>query len=156
MTILTWILMAAAADSATSAIAPPATKTETIIEEVGLRQLLDIRRVYVDRLTGGETAAQMRDMLVSSLQGSKLFVITENQERADAILRGAAEDLVFTEVHSSSEGINARTNLGTNRVRAVIAAWAQAMASPADWASEKTRAATSKSANTRRSPRSGW
>src|ERR1700724_858216 len=115
MTILTWILIAAAADSATSVIAPPAKKMETPVEETGLRQLLGIRRVYVDRLTGGETAAQMRDMLVSSLEGSKLFLITENQERADAILRGAAEDLVFTDVHSTSEGINARTNLGTSR-----------------------------------------
>jgi len=115
MTILTWILIAAAADSATSAIAPPAIKTEAPVEEAGLRQLLGIRRVFVDRLTGGETAAQMRDMLVSSLEGSKLFVITENQERADAFLRGAAEDLVFTDVHNTSEGINARTNLGTSR-----------------------------------------
>jgi hypothetical protein len=113
MIILTWILIAAAADSAV--IAPPAKKTEIPVEEAGLRQLLSIRRVYVDRLTGGETAAQMRDMLVSSLEGSKLFVVTENQERADAFLRGAAEDLVFTDVHSSSEGINARTNLGTSR-----------------------------------------
>jgi hypothetical protein len=113
MIILTWILIAAAADSA--AIAPPSKKTEPPVEEAGLRQLLVIRRVYVDRLTGGETAAQMRDMLVSSLEGSKLFVVTENQERADAFLRGAAEDLVFTDVHSSSEGINARTNLGTSR-----------------------------------------
>ncbi len=113
MIVLTWILIAAAADSA--AIAPPSKKMETPVEETGLRQLLSIRRVYVDRLTGGETAAQMRDMLVSSLEGSKLFVLTENQERADAFLRGAAEDLVFTDVHSSSEGINARTNLGTSR-----------------------------------------
>jgi len=29
---------------------------------------------------------------MSSLQASKLFVITENQERADAILKGGAED----------------------------------------------------------------
>ena len=115
MTILTLILMAAAAENSTSAIAPPGTKTETTVEEAGLRQLLGIRRVYVDRLTGGETAAQMRDMLVSSLEGSKLFVLTENQDRADAFLRGAAEDLVFTDVHSTSEGINARTNLGTSR-----------------------------------------
>ena len=112
MIILTWILIAAAADSAV--IAPPSKKMEPPVEETGLRQLLNIRRVYVDRLTGGETAAQMRDMLVSSLEGSKLFVVTENQERADAFLRGAAEDLVFTDVHSSSEGINARTNLGTS------------------------------------------
>lgn len=114
MTILLWLLIAAAADSVPSANAPSAKK-EASIEEVGLRQLLIIHRVYVDRLTGGETAAQMRDMLVSSLEGTKLFVVTENQERADAFLRGAAEDLVFTDVHSSSEGINARTNLGTSR-----------------------------------------
>ena len=113
MIILTWILIAAAAENA--ATAPPGKKTETSVDEAGLRQLLVIRRVYVDRLTGGETAAQMRDMLVSSLEGSKLFVVTENQERADAFLRGAAEDLVFTDVHSTSEGINARTNLGTSR-----------------------------------------
>ena len=115
MTILTIMLIAAAADSSSSAIAPPAKNTESAVEEAGLRQLLSIRRVYVDRLTGGETAAQMRDMLVSSLEGSKLFVLTENQERADAFLRGAAEDLVFTDVHNTSEGINARTNLGTSR-----------------------------------------
>jgi hypothetical protein len=53
---------------------PPAA-----IEAAGLRQLLTIRRVYVDRLTGGETAAQMRDILISSLEGAKLFILTENQ-----------------------------------------------------------------------------
>jgi hypothetical protein len=69
-------------------------------------QLLGIKRVFVDRLTGGETAAQLRDIVISSLQGAKLFILTENQERADMILRGAAEDLIFTDAFSSSEGIN--------------------------------------------------
>jgi uncharacterized membrane protein len=62
----------------------------------------------VDRLTGGETAAQVRDMIISSLQGARLFVLTENADRADAFLRGSAEDLVFTDTFSSSEGVNAR------------------------------------------------
>lgn len=85
------------------------------LEEAGLRQLRNVRRVYVDRLTGGETAAQMRDILISSLETARLFVLTENEERADAILRGASEDLIFTEVHSSSEGLDARANFGTGR-----------------------------------------
>jgi hypothetical protein len=85
------------------------------IEESSLKQLLQIRRVYVDRLTGGETAAQMRDILLSSLETSNLFVVTENPERADVTLKGAAEDLVFTDVHTSSDSINAHTNLGTGR-----------------------------------------
>jgi hypothetical protein len=70
-------------------------------------QIAGIKRVYIDRLTGGETAAQMRDLLISSLQGSKLFVLTENADRADAFLRGAAEDLVYTDNFQSSEGVNA-------------------------------------------------
>jgi hypothetical protein len=72
-----------------------------------LAQMGGIRRVYVDRLTGGETAAQMRDLIITSLQGSKLFVLTENADRADAFLRGAAEDLVYTDNFQSSEGVNA-------------------------------------------------
>jgi len=85
------------------------------IEETCLRQLLTLKRVYVDRLTGGETAAQMRDIIIGSLEQSKLFIVTENQEKADAVLRGAAEDLVFTETHSSSDGVNAHLSVGTSR-----------------------------------------
>jgi hypothetical protein len=96
-------------------VTPAAAQEPAAIEENGLRQLLTIRRVYVDRLTGGETAAQMRDILIGALESAKLFILTENQERADVILRGAAEDLVFTDVHSSSESLNARANMGTTR-----------------------------------------
>jgi hypothetical protein len=77
-------------------------------------QLVTVKRVYVDKLTGGETAAQMRDLIITSFQNSKLFVLTENPERADAVLRGAAEDLIYTDAFSSSEGINARVGGSDN------------------------------------------
>ena len=103
------LAVAAGVPSGPGADDPPSPAS---IEAAGLRQLLSIRRVYVDRLTGGETAAQMRDILISSLEGVKLFILTEKEERADAVLRGASEDLVFTETHTSSDGINAHANLG--------------------------------------------
>ncbi len=78
------------------------------LERADLAQLLAVRRVCVDRLNGGETAAQIRDMIIGSLQRARLFVITENPERCDAFLRGSAEDLVFTETFASSDGVNAR------------------------------------------------
>jgi hypothetical protein len=106
------VLLAALGMSAVTAQNPPSALA---IEESSLKQLLQIRRVFVDRLTGGETAAQMRDILLSSLETSNLFVVTENPERADATLKGAAEDLVFTDVHNSSDSINAHTNFGTGR-----------------------------------------
>ena len=73
-----------------------------------LPQLLNVKRVYVDRLTGGETAAQMRDLIITSLQNSKLFVLTENPDRADAFVRGAAEDLIYTDDFQSSDSIDIR------------------------------------------------
>lgn len=85
--------------------------------------LSSVKRVYVDRLTGGEGAAQMRDLIISSLQGAKLFILTEKEERADAILRGAAEDLIYTDRFSSSDSLNAHgavstgSSLGANNTR---------------------------------------
>jgi hypothetical protein len=76
------------------------------------RQLAGVKRIYVDRLTGGEAADQIRDMLMSALQGSKRWIITENPEKADAFLRGAAEDMIYTESRESHDGIVARANLG--------------------------------------------
>lgn len=92
--------------AATDAPADPAA-----IEQQALGQLLTVRRVFIDRFAGGETAAQMRDMILSGFQNTKLFVVTENQDRADAFLRGSAEDLVFTDEHTASDSIHAQANL---------------------------------------------
>ena len=107
-------LVALAADSQQPA-SDAGVKSPTWFEEETLVQILKIRRVYVDRFGGGETAGQIRDMIISSLQSAKLFVITENEERADAFLRGSAEDLIFTDTFSSSESLSARTSLGVGR-----------------------------------------
>ena len=81
-------------------------------EEDVSAQILNIKRVYVDRLTGGETAAQMRDLLITAMQNSKLFIVTENPERADTILRGAAEDLIYTDDFQSSDSVEIRGGAG--------------------------------------------
>lgn len=107
-------LMSCQSDPAAAPAPAPAARPDAV-ETDGLRQLLKLRRVYVDRFSGGETAAQMRDMIVNGLQSAKLFVITENQDKADAVLRGSAEDLVFTEQHSSSDSLNLHSGLGRRR-----------------------------------------
>lgn len=75
-------------------------------------QLARVRRIYIDILTGGDSALQIRDLLMTSLQGSKLFIITEDEEKADAVLKGAAKDEAFKDVFQSSEGLNAHSQLG--------------------------------------------
>jgi hypothetical protein len=84
-------------------------------DEEATAQLIKVKRIYVDTLTGGASAIQMRDLLMTSLQATKLFVITEDEERADAILRGAAEDTVFEDSFNSSESVHANANSGSSR-----------------------------------------
>ncbi len=74
--------------------------------------LLALKRVYVERLTGGESADQLRELIIASLHNSKLFVLTEDSERADAFLRGAAEDVAFTEQFQSSDRLTLRATTG--------------------------------------------
>jgi hypothetical protein len=79
--------------------------------------LLAVRRIYVAELNG-TSSAQIRDMLINALQSSKVFAITEKEEKADAVLRGSAEDLIFTDTFQSSEGVQARGAIGGSGTRA--------------------------------------
>ena len=97
--ITTLFLFLLAADTpATNAPLPP--------EQEGMVELAKVRRIYVDILTGGESALQIRDLLMSRIQATKLFIVTENEEKADAVLKGAGSDKAFTDVFQSSDNIN--------------------------------------------------
>lgn len=76
--------------------------------------LSQVKRIYIDQLGGGKNSDQMRDMIITALQNSKLFVITENPERADAFLRGSADDKIYEEEHSSSDSIGLHANAGSS------------------------------------------
>ena len=94
------------------AVSPAAAPTEnrrdpSMLDEQVLK-LLNVRTVYVDELRGAGGREQIRDMLIGSLQRTGLFILTEDQEHADAYLRGSAEDLIFMEVHRQRDGIQVR------------------------------------------------
>ncbi len=76
------------------------------------QELLAVRRVFIEQLNGGDAAYQIRDLIISAIQNSKLFVLTESKDRADAIMRGSAGDTVFDDTYQSSDGIAARATIG--------------------------------------------
>ncbi len=78
-------------------------------------QLVKVKRLYIDKFGGGDGSGQLRDMVIASLQKAGLFVVTENPDKADAVMRGSAEDLVFTDTFQSSESVGGRSNLGVGR-----------------------------------------
>jgi len=87
-------------------------------EDETVQQLAKVRRIYVSILTGGDAALQIRDLLMTSLQRTKQFIITEDEDKADAVLKGSGDDDVFTDVHQSAEGINAHSQFGAGESEA--------------------------------------
>lgn len=75
--------------------------------------LAGLKRIYVDQLGGGKTSDQFRDMLIAAIQSSRLFVVTENAEHADATLKGSGDDLIFTEEHNSNDSLGVHANSGS-------------------------------------------
>lgn len=73
---------------------------------------LGVRRVYVDQLSGGPQADALRELIIASIDGTKLFILTDNPERADAVLKGAADDHAFTDSFDSDESISGHENGG--------------------------------------------
>lgn len=95
-----------------SFMAAPST-AQGIEKKCDCATLLTMKRVFVDRFGGGETAAQIRDMVIASLQSGGLFTITENEEKADVVLKGSGEDLVFTDQHKTSDSLNVHATSGS-------------------------------------------
>jgi hypothetical protein len=78
----------------------------------GVESILEIKRIYVAPLAGGEQAAALRELIIASLDSTKLFILTDNADRADGILKGAADDHTFTDVFDSDESLSSRENGG--------------------------------------------
>jgi len=88
--------------------APAPTVTKTALsdqpEAILGDRLLHIRRIYVDSFGDGPIDKQIQAMIVNSLTESKRFIVTENKDKADAILKGTGLEKTSQEYHATSEG----------------------------------------------------
>lgn len=67
-------------------------------------QLNAVKRIFVESFGDDPISKEMQSMIVSSLVATKRFVVTENRQRADAILKGVALERTSQEVHAYGEG----------------------------------------------------
>ena len=75
--------------------------------------LAGVRTIYVEDLGGAEAGA-IRDMIIGAIHRKNLFVVTENPEAADAILRGSAEDLIYQDYQRYRQSMTARGAVGSS------------------------------------------
>jgi curli biogenesis system outer membrane secretion channel CsgG len=66
--------------------------------------LLRVKRIYVDSFGDDSASKEMQSMIVSALVSTSQFKVTENRDRADAVLKGIAIEKTSQELHSYSEG----------------------------------------------------
>lgn len=70
--------------------------------------LLRVRRIFVESFGDNATSREVQSMVVTSLVETKHFKVTENRERADAILKGVAIEKTSQELHSYGEATAVR------------------------------------------------
>ncbi len=68
-----------------------------------VERFLKVRKIYVESFGEDSTSKQIQAMLISSLTMSRRFIVTENREKADAILKGAALEKSSQELHLFGE-----------------------------------------------------
>jgi membrane protein involved in colicin uptake len=66
-------------------------------------KLLTITRIYVDDFGADPVAKQLQAMVINSVSESKRFIITENREKADAIMKGTALEKTSIEYHGLND-----------------------------------------------------
>jgi len=66
--------------------------------------LLKVKRIFVDSFGDDAISKELQSMIVSALVATNQFKVTENRERADAILKGVAIEKTSQELHAYSEG----------------------------------------------------
>jgi len=69
--------------------------------------LARVKRIFVDTFGDDPISKQVQAMVISSLTDSKRFVVTENKDKADAVLKGSGLEKTSQELHSTSEATSA-------------------------------------------------
>jgi curli biogenesis system outer membrane secretion channel CsgG len=79
---------------------PQSLPTTTASERPAVTDIVSVKRIYVASFGDDEISKQLQAMVVASLVASKKFVVTENEKKADAVLKGAALQKTSQEVHA--------------------------------------------------------
>src|ERR1700730_9278705 len=79
--------------------------------------LLKVKRIFVDSFGDDAISKELQSMIVSALVATNQFKVTENRERADAILKGVAIEKTSQELHAYSEGTAVASGHGAAAIK---------------------------------------
>lgn len=80
------------------------------------RQLVKVRRVYVESFGNDPVGQKVQAMVITSLTDSNRFVVTEDKGKADAILKGTASEKTSDELHAYGSSTAVATAHGGSHI----------------------------------------
>jgi hypothetical protein len=84
---------------------PSATVTPAPTADIERAQILrTAKRIFVDSFGEDLLSKTVQSMVVDAVGSTKRFIVTENREKADLILKGAALEKTSQEMHALSSG----------------------------------------------------
>jgi len=102
LTSVTILLLAGLAVAQVTPSPSPQNSDPTVVASG--KALSQIKRIYVESFGDDPISKEMQAMVVDSLTNSKVFAVTENRDKADAILKGSTLEKTSQEAHSYSDG----------------------------------------------------
>ena len=75
-------------------------------------KLVRLKRIYVESFGEDKQSKVLHAMVVNSLVASKRFIVTENRESADAVLKGSAIEKTSQELHASGDSTSVAAAAG--------------------------------------------
>jgi len=102
LTSVTILLLAGLAVAQVTPSPSPQNSDPTVVASG--KALSQIKRIYVESFGDDPISKEMQAMVVDSLSKSKVFAVTENRDKADAILKGSTLEKTSQEAHSYSDG----------------------------------------------------
>jgi curli biogenesis system outer membrane secretion channel CsgG len=67
-------------------------------------KLLSLKRIYIEPFGDDKESQQLQAMVIDSLVATKRFIVTENKDKAEAILKGVGLEKTSQELHAIGEG----------------------------------------------------
>lgn len=87
-----------------TSVRPTEAKATTPADQEIADKLRTVRRIYVEGFGEDSLSKTLHGMVITALHESKRFIITENKERADAVLKGSTVEKTSQELHATGEG----------------------------------------------------
>jgi hypothetical protein len=99
LVILCWCALLQLGNAQNGDIKPSQAKTQSQVETELTAKLLNAKRIYPESFGEDSINKTLQAMVIDALRTSKRFIITENKDKADLILKGAALEKTSQETH---------------------------------------------------------